>query len=284
MQDSSVYIHKKLKIIRIGTTLLFVLLVCIASYPVFLTVITALKTDMEIIQFPVNLPKTPTLSAFFRVWELIDFGILLQNSIVYSLTGTSLAVAFSIVPAYALSRFKFPGNNLVFIIILTGMMIPQQSVVISLYEVLRKLKMLNTPIGLIVVHGVYGLPFVLLILRGFIVGIPKELEAAARVDGCGDMGILFKIILPLLIPSIAVASVLNILNVWRELFFSLIFLNNNLFYPLTVGLIKVTQGQFFNSWNLPAAGVLMALFPTVIIYITGYQLIQKGTVRGAVKG
>ncbi len=284
MRSNGIRKQKKIKPLNIGFTLLLTIFVGIAFYPVFLSVITSLKTDMEVIQFPVKLPEAFNIAAFFRVWDLIDFGILLRNSIIYSLGGTLLAVIFSIVPAYALSWFKFPGSNIVFLIILTGMMIPQQSVVIALYEVLNTLNLLNRPIGLIIVHGVYGMPFVLLVLRGFIVSVPRELGAAARVDGCGDMGTLFRIILPLLVPSIAVASVLNILNVWRELFFSLIFLNDSRFYPLTVGLIKVTQGQFFNSWNLPAAGVLMALVPTVIIYIAGYRLIQRGTVSGAIKG
>ncbi len=265
-------------------TLGLLVFLLISSYPVLLTVITSIKTDQEVILNPMGFPKGFRLDAYIRVWKMLDFAGLLKNSFVYSVFGTFLAVLFSIFPAYALGRFRFPFDDLVFIIILTGMMIPQQSVVIPLYEVLRGLKLLNNPFGLILLHGVYGIPFVLLILRGFIVGIPAELEDAARVDGYGDMGLLFKIILPLLVPSIAVAAVLNIINIWKELFFSLIFLKDEVLYPLTVGLLKVTQGQFFNSWNLPAAAVLMAMLPTVVIYILGYQLIQKGTVSGAVKG
>lgn len=268
--------------VLITLILLFFLLIC--SYPVILCVITSLKTDAEVIMDPTGMPSSLQLKAFFRAWDIIGFPSLLKNSIIYSVFGTLLAVVFSIFPAYALGRFKFPYSNLVFLIILTGMMIPQQSVVIPLHEVLRNLRLLNKPIGLILVHGVYGIPFIILVLRGFIVNIPKELEDAARVDGYGDTGILFKIMVPLLVPSIAVASVLNIINIWKELFFSLIFLKDDIFYPLTVGLLKVTQGQFFNSWNLPAATVLMAMLPTLIIYVFGYQLIQKGTVSGAVKG
>jgi raffinose/stachyose/melibiose transport system permease protein len=275
---------KKIKISSVMVTLMLLLFLLIGSYPVILSVITSLKTDTEVIMDPTGMPSSFQLKAFVRAWNIIGFSSLLKNSIYYSVFGTFLAVVFSIFPAYALGRFKFPYSNLVFLIILTGMMIPQQSVVIPLYEVLRRLKLLNKPIGLIVVHGVYGIPFIILVLRGFIVNIPKELEDAARVDGYGDTGILLKIMIPLLVPSIAVASVLNIINIWKELFFSLIFLKDDVFYPLTVGLLKVTQGQFFNSWNLPAAAVLMAMLPTLVIYVFGYQLIQKGTVSGAVKG
>jgi ABC-type glycerol-3-phosphate transport system permease component len=275
---------KRLELSSVVITLILLIFLLISSYPVILSVITSLKTDSEVIMDPTGMPGSPNFKAFIRAWKIIGFPSLLKNSIIYAAFGTFLAVLFSIFPAYALGRFRFPYSNVVFLIILTGMMIPQQSVVIPLYEVLRKFSLLNKPIGLIFVHGVYGIPFVILVLRGFIVNIPKELEDAARVDGYGDAGILFKIIVPLLVPSIAVAAVLNIINIWKELFFSLIFLKDDIFYPITVGLLKVTQGQFFNSWNLPAAAVLMAMLPTLVIYVCGYQLIQKGTVSGAVKG
>jgi len=276
--------NKKISGISLLCTLLLLLVVLISSYPVVLTVITSLKTDREVIMDPTGLPHGLKLAAYIKAWRIVGFDRLLLNSVLYSLLGTFLAVIFAVFPAFALGRFRFPLDNVVFLIILTGMMIPQQSVVIPLYEVLKGLKMLNKPAGLILLHGVYGLPFVLLILRGFIIGIPRELEDAARVDGYGDMGLLFMIIIPLLVPSMAVASVLNILNIWKELFFSLIFLKSDTLFPLTVGLLKVTQGQFFNSWNLPAAAVLMAMLPTVVIYIAGYRLIQQGTISGAVKG
>jgi ABC-type glycerol-3-phosphate transport system permease component len=275
---------RKIKPSVLAVTIFLMIFLLISGYPVFLTVITSVKTDQQVMMDPMGLPDGIRLGAYVRTWSMLGFAGLLKNSFVYSAFGTLLAVLFSIFPAYALGRFRFPFDNAVFLIILTGMMIPQQSVVIPLYEVLRGLKLLNSAIGLVLVHAVYGIPFVLLILRGFIIGIPRELEDAARVDGYGDMGLLFKIIVPLLVPSIAVASVLNIINIWKELFFSLIFLKDDVLYPLTVGLLKVTQGQFFNSWNLPAAAVLMAMLPTVVIYIVGYRLIQKGTVSGAVKG
>jgi len=276
--------HSRIKINKLVFTFLLFALLLVYSYPVFLTILTSLKNDAEVIQNPIGLPIQVSFSSFTRAWDLLGMGKLMLYSLLYSIGGTLLAILITIGPAYALGRFKIPGGNIIFVILITGLMVPQQTVVIPLYEVLTKLGLLNLPLGLIIVHGVYGIAFVLLILRGFIGSVPRELEDAARVDGCDDFRLLLDIFLPLLMPGILVAGVLNIINIWRELFFSLIFLNNESVYPVTVGLIKVTQSNYFSSWNLPAAAVLISQIPIVLIYIVAYQWIQKGVMAGAVKG
>lgn len=274
----------KLRTDKVVFTGLILIVLLLWSYPVILTVITSVKTDAEVIQNPIGLPMRISFKPFVDSWNLLGMGRLILNSLLYSVGGSLLALVFSVGPAFALSRFRIPGGNIVFIILLTGLMIPQQTVVIPLYEVLTKLGLLNEPLGLILVHGVYGIPFVLLILRGYIVSIPKELEDAGRIDGCGDFRLMLHIILPLTVQGVIVAGILNLINIWKELFFALIFLNNQNYYPLTVGLIKVTQSQYFNSWNMPAAATLISQIPTVVIYIIAYQWIQKGMLAGAVKG
>jgi len=276
--------HPRIKINKLVFTLLLFSLLLVYSYPVFLTIITSLKNDAEVIQNPIGLPIQVSFGAFMRAWTTLHMGNLIMYSLLYSIGGTLLAILIAIGPAYALGRFNIPGGNIVFVILLTGLMVPQQTVVIPLYEVLTKLSLLNNPLGLIMVHGVYGTAFVLLVLRGFIGSVPKELEDAARMDGCNDFRLLSDIFLPLLMPGILVAGVLNIINIWRELFFALIFLNNDAINPVTVGLIKVTQSTYFSSWNLPAAAVLISQIPIVLIYIVAYQWIQQGMMAGAVKG
>lgn len=275
---------RRVAIGRVFYTLLIAAALAVWSFPVVLTVITALKTDAEVLSGPLALPRHPTLDAFFEVWELLGFRTLLWNSLVLSLGGTFLAIVFAVFPSYALSRFRIPGREIIFLVLLTGMMLPQQTVVIPLYDILRRLNLLDSQLGLILVHGVYGMPFQILILRGFMASLPEELESAARVDGCSDFGVFWHIILPLSTPAIAVAGTLNFLNIWREFFFALVFLSSSASFPVTVGILKITQSQYFSSWNLPAAALLIAQLPTVILYILAYRWIQRGLLAGALKG
>ncbi|MBN1315561.1 MAG: carbohydrate ABC transporter permease [Anaerolineales bacterium] len=274
----------KPRISKIFLTLLVTVLVIIWFYPIGLTVITSLKTDTEFQHSPLSLPDNPSLKAFSDIFQMLDFGTMLKNSFILSFGGTALAILLSIFPAYALSRHPIPGRDIIFVILLTGLMVPQQSVVIGLHEQLKALDLLNKLIGVVIVHGVYGIPYVMLILRGYIVGIPKELEMAARVDGCTDWGVLRHIILPCMIPGIAVAGTLNIISIWNELFFSLIFFDSQKLFPVSVGLSILKQGRYFVSWNLPTAAALISQLPTVILYILAYQFIKEGLFSGALKG
>ena len=275
----------KVRPIKVILTFAMLLLAIIWMYPFIMSILTSLKTDTEImLNGPLTLPEEPTLTAYLKVWDILDFKTLLLNSMILSAGGAALAVIISLPPAYALSRFNIPGREIIFIILLTGMMVPQQTVIIPLWEILNRLDLLDTKGGLILVHGVYGLPFVLLILRGFIVGIPVELEDAARADGCSDFGIFRYIIVPLTMPAIAVAFTLNFINIWKEFFFALVLLYNKSNFPVTVGLLQIKGNQYFSTWNLPAAGTIIAQIPILILYILAYRWITKGIYAGAVKG
>lgn len=282
---TSPYLRRFPKIsLKLLLTLIIGVIALIWIYPIVLTVITSLKTDTDFLHSPLALPAHPSLDAYKQVFGYINFGLMLQNSLIYSVGGTALALLLAIFPAYVLGRLNIPGGNFVFILLLTGLMIPQQSVVIGLYEQLECLHMLDKWWGLVIVHGVYGLPYVMLILRGYVVGIPKEIEMAGRVDGCSDFGVLRYIIFPNLLPGIIVAGVFNIISIWNELFFALIFLSSQEIYPVSVGLNFLKQGKYFVSWNLPTASAIAAQIPIVILYIVAYRYIKDGLFSGAVKG
>jgi len=270
--------------VKVVGTLIFAIVFIVWAFPVVLTIMTALKSDVEVMRGPLALPSHPTFDAFVGVWSMLNFKQMLWNSMFISVGGTALAIALALLPAYALSRFNIPGGDVIFIVILTGEMIPAQAVIIPLYEELRGLHLLDSLWGLVLVHGVYGLPFVLLVMRGFMASIPKELENAARVDGCSDLGVFRHVILPLVIPAIAVAGTLNIISIWNELFFAMIFLDSQANFPVAVGLTILKQGRYFSSWNLPAAAMLIGQMPTIILYIFAYRYIKQGIFSGAVKG
>ena len=265
-------------------TLLFLVVVLIWAYPVLLTIMTAVKSDADVLKGPLALPSPPTLEAFKRAWEVLDYPPMLKNTLLLALAGSFLNLAFAAPPAYVLSRFRLPGGEAFFFLILTGMMLPQQATVIPLYDLVRSLGLLDSLWGLAFVHGIYGMPFTLLFLRGFMATIPNELEDAARVDGASDVGVFWHIIVPLAAPGFAVVTALNLVMIWNEFFFALILLETSSKFPMTVWLLLLRASRYFQSWNLPAAAIIIAQAPTILLYTFAYRYIQKGLVVGGIKG
>jgi len=246
-------------------------------------VITALKTEPEILANPFALPGGLNLSAFMKTWKILSYSELFWNSLLYSAAGSALAVTLAIVPALAFSSYPIRGRIAIFVLLLTTLMLPQQTVVIPLFSLLRSLNLLDTRFGLVLVHGAYGMPFEILILTGFMSSIPKDLIAAGRIDGCSDISLLRYIIIPLLLPAVAVGFTLNFIDIWKEYFFALIFLTSNSVLPVTVGILSVSNDQYFTSMNLPSAAVVLAQLPIAILFVLAYRTITQGLYVGAVK-
>lgn len=269
---------------KILATILMLVVAAVWLGPLVLIVITSIKTNAEFLNGPYALPLHPTLQPYLDVWYGLGFSVLLRNSLIYATLGSALAVALALVPAFALSRMKVPGGRWLFGLFLTGLMLPQQTVLIPLYDTLRSLHLLDTKLGLIIVHGVYGMPLQILILRGFMTGIPKEIERAAIVEGATDFQIFWKIILPLSLPGILVGYTLNFIAIWKEFVFGLVFLNSESNFPVTVGMLKLNSDRYMAVFNLPAAGLVIAQLPIIVIFILAYRRISAGNLAGAVKG
>src|SRR6202050_1022463 len=252
--------------------------------PFLLMVVTSIKPNAEFLRGPFAFPLAPNFDAYRKVWAGLDFPTLLGNSALYSATGAALAVILALVPAYGLSRFDIPGKKFIFGILLIGLMLPQQTVLIPLYTTLRTLHLLDTKIGLIIVHGVYGMPMQILALRGFMTSIPREIDKAGFIEGASDFQVFWKIILPLSIPGILVSYTLNFIAIWKEFVFSLVFLNNESNFPVTVGMLKLNSDRYMTVFNLPAAGLVISQIPIIILFILTYRQLSGGNFVGAVKG
>jgi ABC-type glycerol-3-phosphate transport system permease component len=252
--------------------------------PFLLMVVTSIKPNSEFLRGPFALPVAPNFDAYRIGWAGLDFPTLLGNSALYSATGAALAVLLALVPAYGLSRFEIPGKKLIFGILLMGLMLPQQTVLIPLYTTLRTLHLLDTKIGLILVHGVYGMPMQILALRGFMTSIPREIDKAAFIEGASDFQVFWKIILPLSIPGILVSYTLNFIAIWKEFVFSLVFLNNESNFPVTVGMLKLNSDRYMSAFNLPSAGLVISQLPIILLFLILYRKFSGGKLAGAVKG
>jgi len=252
--------------------------------PIMLILVTSVKSNKDFLADPFSIPTSPTLDAYRTVWDALGFDNLLTNSVLYATVGSALAVLLALAPAYALSRKSIPGQKFIFGLLLLGLMIPQQTVLIPLYDTLRSLDLLDTKYGLIIVHAAYGMPSQVLILRGFMTGIPKELDRAAYLEGATDFQIFRKIILPLSLPGIVVGYTLNFIAIWKEFIFGLVFLNSEQNFPVTVGMLKLNSDRFMSVFNMPAAGLVISQIPIVILFVLTYRLLSSGQYAGAVKG
>jgi raffinose/stachyose/melibiose transport system permease protein len=261
------------------------LLVAIAfSYPFVLTLFTSVKPEDEIIDNPFALPHSISFEAYRTAWDVLNFGTLLENSLLYAGVGALIATLLAIVPAYAFSRLHLIGRRTIFMLLLTTLMLPQQTVLIPLYGLLNDTETLNTRVGLIAIHAAYGFPLQLLILAGFLSSMPRDIEDAAHIDGCGDINMLRHVVIPLSLPAMAVGFLLNFVGIWKEFIFALTFLSAEKVLPITTGLLKFTNAQYFTSFALPAAAVVLAQIPMLIVFLAANRWMTQGIYAGSVKG
>jgi raffinose/stachyose/melibiose transport system permease protein len=253
------------------------------SLPLLMMAMTSFKTDLEALTSPFAWPRVWSVDAYRYAWTALGYSDLLWNSVLYSVAGTVLAILLALVPAYALSRFQIRARVLILVLLLTPIMLPQQTVIIPLFNLFRSHGLIDTRLGLILIHAAFGMPLEMLVLTGFISNIPKELEHAARIDGCTDAGVLWHIVVPLSVPAIAVGFTLNVIDIWKEYFFSLIFLSTEKLMPVTLGIIRVTNDRYFRAVNIPAAAVMIAQLPIILLFVFAYRWITQGIYMGSVK-
>jgi len=264
--------------------LTYVLLLAAALFflgPVYLVIVTALKEPASIrLATAWQLPEVWHWESFAVAWEA--FAPKLRNSMVLAVTATVISAMLGSLNGYVLSKWRFPGANVIFPLMLFGMFIPYQSVLIPLFQFLRDLELYGTLTGLIVTHVVYGLPITTLIFRNFYAEIPDEMLEAGKIDGAGFFGLYARIVFPLSISGFVVVIIWQFTQIWNEFLFA-VTLTRRATEPITVALAQLAGGEAVR-WNLPMAGAILAALPTLIIYIILGRYFIKGLLAGSVKG
>ena len=261
-------------LISVAVTCLFPLLWMLAS---------GLKTQETVFSDMSLIPKHPQFSNFYQAWTKGGFQVYFLNSIFYTVVVVAGIILVSSLAAYAFSRLSFPGRNFLFYMFLAAMMIPLPGSFVSLYVLLVKLRLVNTRIGYILCMINVGLSLSIYLLKTFFDRMPKELEDAARIDGCSKWGIWWNVALPLAKPAIAVIVIFNSLNVWNEYILATLIFSTKQLMPLQRGLM-VFQGQFITQYPLLMAGMTISVIPIIIIYLLMQKYIIKGITAGAVVG
>jgi len=270
-----------------GTAGKYMLLVTIAIamlIPLVWLVSTSLKSPSEnIFQFPPQLfPQQPTLQNFAKVWQAIPFGrYLLNSSLVAGLT-VSLNLLFCALAAYPLARLKFPGREVVFMAIVTTILIPFQIVMIPLYILTVRLGLYNTYWGIIFpeIASAFGI----FLLRQAFQGVPKELEEAARMDGCSELGLWWYVMIPAIRPALFTLAIFVFIGSWSDFLWPLIVLKpGSEFLTLPLG-VAALAGTFSLDWRLVAAGSVISIAPVLLFFILMQKYIVPTEIGSGVKG
>jgi raffinose/stachyose/melibiose transport system permease protein len=282
MKTDAYYKTKSITLnILIHIFLISVAVTCL--YPVLWMISSSLKTQETIFTNLSLIPSQFHLQNYVLAWQKGGFGRHFLNSVIYTVSVVVGIIFISSMAAYAFSRLRFPGRTFLFIMFMAAMMIPIPGSFVALYVLLNKLHLRNTPVGYILCMINVGLSTSIFLLKTFFDKMPKELEDAARIDGCSKVGIWFHVALPLAKPVLAVVVVFNALNVWNEYILALIIFDNRKFMPLQVAL-QTFQGEFVTNYPLLMAGLTITALPIIIVYILMQKYIVKGVTQGAVVG
>lgn len=282
MKTTAYYKTKKITInLLIHLFLISVAITCL--FPLLWMVGSSLKTQQTIFSDMSLIPKQMHWQNYYLAWKEGGFGRYFINSIFYTVSVVIGIVIVSSLAAYAFSRFKFPGRNAIFYMFMAAMMIPIPGSFVPLYVLLNRLHLRNTQIGYILCMVNVGLSTSIFLLKTFFDKTPRELEDAARIDGCSKLGLWWHVALPLAKPVLAVVVVFNALNVWNEYILALIIFDSRNLMPLQVALTTF-QGEFITQYPLLMAGLTIAAIPIILVYLAMQKYIIKGVTAGAVVG
>lgn len=310
--------------IRPGRVVIYLILIAASLFylmPIYVLVVTGLKSYAEVnLATMWSLPSGFHLDSFRQAW-FGDASIGMQglannfyNSLELAIPATIFSAMLGSLNGYVLSKWKFPGTNVIFPAILFGMFIPYQSILIPLVQMfqaighttrpwidavnawqapesltwLRALAATYIPSygtigGLVLIHVVYGIPITTLIFRNYYAGIPDELIEAAKIDGAGFGSIYRNILFPLSVPGFVVVAIWQFTSVWNEFLFAVVITNRAEVQPITVALNNLA-GSFIVQWNVQMAGALLAALPTLLVYIVLGRYFMRGLLAGSLKG
>jgi N,N'-diacetylchitobiose transport system permease protein len=254
-------------------------------FPVFWMISTAFKPDDKIVSLtPTWLPLHPTLSHFRAAIDKPFFWEDVKNSLIVVLVTVAISVALAFLAAVALARYGFAGRKLFVVLVIGIQMLPQAGLIIPLYVVLARYHQVNALSGLIVTYMTFVLPFCVWTLRGFLLGIPKELEESAMVDGSTRLGVFVKILLPLMGPGLVATSVFAFITTWNEYIFARVLLNDQSKQTVTVWLSYFLGSSRHTDWGALMAASTLTAIPVVVFFLLLQRKIAFGLTAGAVKG
>ncbi|UJF32637.1 carbohydrate ABC transporter permease [Paenibacillus hexagrammi] len=277
----------KLRFVGERTLTLYVPL-CVCTlfilFPIYWTLSTSLKRETDIYTAPFKLlPSPATFSNFAFAWESVGFSTFFKNSIIVASATVVCVLVISLLSGYALSRFSFKGKAAFMILLLCTQFIPAAMLIIPLFLIFKSMSLISSPLSLVITYTTIQLPFNTILMSGFIANVPIQLEEAAMIDGCSRFKSILYVVLPVLMPGIIAVGAFTFIGAWNEFLFALMFISNNAHFTIPVGL-SFMQGEYKINYGASAAGSMIALLPTVLLFSYVQKYLVQGMSAGAVKG
>jgi sn-glycerol 3-phosphate transport system permease protein len=263
--------------------LLVGLVVVIMGLPLYWVATGALKTNQEIYTFPpVWIPRQPQWGNFVEAWQAVPFGRFFVNSIVTTLGAVALELLFALLSAYALVFVRARGKGLVFAVVIAALLVPGTVTLLPNYLTAGRLGWINTYQGLII--PVAAVAFGVFLFRQHFLTLPRDLLDAARLDGCGHLGLMRHVVVPLSQPVIVTFLVIYLVAHWNDFLWPLVVTNRLEWRTVPVGVAYLYQVEGVQNWGPILAGTVMALVPMLLVYVVAQRWIVKGIGGGALKG
>jgi len=262
---------------------LLLILCLFATGPLLWAISTSLKPSTEVYTNPGLIPHHPTLANFAYVLSQTKFGTWFWNTLMLALATTALALTIATLGGYAMSRYRFRGRDLYGNTLLVVQMFPGVMLAIPLFLIFTRLHLVDTLASLLITYMTFALAFSVWMLKGYFDGIPHEIEEAALIDGASELGVLWRIILPLSGPGISTVAVFAFLLAWNDFFFAYILLVSDAKYTLQMGLYTFIN-QFFTQWEYLMTAAVLTTLPVLIFFFTMQRYLTRGLIAGATKG
>jgi len=270
---------------RGGLNLIGLLVFAIMVFPVFWMISTAFKPGVEITSYtPHWIPLHPTLVHFTDAIHRPYFWNAVRNSLIVVSVVVALSLGLAFLAAVALAKFRFTGRKAFIVLVIVIQMLPPNALIIPLYVVLARYHQVNQLSGVIITYLTFVLPFSIWTLRGFILGIPRDLEEAAMVDGNTRLGAFVKILLPLVAPGLVATALFAFIQAWNEFIFAYILLSDSQRQTLTIWLAGFYGTSRGTDWGGLMAGATLTAIPVVVFFLIVQRRIAFGLTAGAVRG
>jgi raffinose/stachyose/melibiose transport system permease protein len=269
---------------RIIQYIILSLVVVAIFIPIVMLIFAGLKTRGQAMTHPYTLPIPPQWTNFATILAAKSpFWLMLRNSLLVMAGTTCIVLVVCSLAAFVFARIQFRAKNLTFNLVTLGLMFPINIAILPVFLVIRQMHLTDNLLGIILVQTAFQISGNILILRGFFVGIPSELQDASYMDGCNDFGFFYYILLPIARPALAAVAALTMIASWNDLLVPLVLINKDKLWTLPLGTMQF-QGQYGQDISLVSAFVFLAAVPTLIFYMFAERQIVAGLTAGAVKG
>lgn len=250
--------------------------------PLVLTVFTSLKSQAEVYQTLSPIPVHPQWGNYIGIWQETALLTFFRNSVIVTLASVTIVLFLASLGAYAFARLNFFGKNALYYLVLSALLLPIHTIIIPLFRMTKQLGLLNNYLGLIGPYSTFGIPLILFILRNYFETIPKEIEDAARIEGCSSFGIYWRIILPLSKPALATVIIWQFMASWNEFLLALLCMTKPLLKTLPLAPLAF-YGQYHVIWGKMFAALITISIPVLIVYLSMQKYFVKGLTAGALK-